>query len=110
MRRNFATCSPPIAQPAAIGAALPAEQPAVQFEVVSLPVDAPLPAAADVAGKAFDAAVQRGGGHFVTVKPSANTYMPVYYSHGKSYAGHVHHTKHHKSGASLSSSSSSDDD
>ncbi len=108
MRRNFVHNS---AAAASIGAAAPKMSPSVPAtSPKKTPSAAPLPVtAADtfalpveaaepkeplaVEGKAFDAAVKRGGGHFATIKPSANTYMPVYYSHGKSYAGKVHHVK-----------------
>ena len=125
MRRNFATTTPAASSPSKtpIGAPLPVPESGalpVEGEVFALPVEAAAPPSSptmDVGGKAFDAAVKRGGGHFVTVKPTPDTYMPVYYSHGKSYAGRVHHDKHpHKrkhSGAAVpvpDYSSSSDDD
>lgn len=95
MRRNFVQKD--------IGASIPPEG-----DVFAMPVDI----GTSIGNKAFDNAVAKGGGHFATIKPTANTYMPVYYSHGKSYAGKVHHDKHqhHKTGSEISSSSSSDEE
>lgn len=91
MRRNFVTTH--------IGAPFPAT--AVEADVFALPTEIgePLPTAIGeampIGNAAFDRAVAHGGGHMVTIKPSADTYMPVYYdAHGKSHAGKVHHVKH----------------
>lgn len=108
MRRNFVHTSaasinigaaiprPSTPAPATHSAkTLPASPTAVAetADTFALPVESTVESNLNVEGKAFDAAVKRGGGHFVTVKPSTDTYMPVYYSHGKSYAGKVHHVK-----------------
>jgi|26BtaG_2_1085354.scaffolds.fasta_scaffold00438_3 hypothetical protein len=33
------------------------------------------------------------GGRIRTIKPTADTYMPICYLKGKSYRGELHHTK-----------------
>lgn len=102
MRRNFVigTYAPPSTPPPS-----PVQSKKIEGDVFALPVDVGMP----IEGKEFDAAVKKGGGHFVTIKPSEDTYMPVYYRHGKSYAGKVHHVKkHHKRIGESSSSDSSD--
>lgn len=109
MRRNFVHTD--------IGSPIAKQQsntPAkIEGEIFMMPVDIG-ESSANIGNKAFDKAVAKGGGHFATIKPTADTYMPVYYSHGKSYAGNVHHdkknkSKHHRVGAQEGSNSSSSD-
>ena len=106
MRRNFVSKLSPLE----VGSAIPSS---TGSDLFCMPVEAEVE---DIGNKAFDAAVKRGGGHFVTIKSTADTYMPVYYAHGKSYPGKVHHDKkgrHHAKkhvGANVDGSDSSSEE